>query len=92
MSLAGFGIEQVAETKDFVLYGRGACVAMVHAGSIGSSGYMTESGLAYLFWREGRPWLVAKGHEVEATAEQVAEIQSFSEDLKKALWAADERG
>ncbi len=91
MSLSAFGIERVAETKDYVLYARGSCVAMVHAGSIGSSGYMSEGGLAYLFWREGRAWLVGKGREVEATAEQVDEIQRFSEDLKKAVAAAHER-
>ena len=88
MSLAEFRIERLAETKDFVLYGRGSCVAMVHGDSVGSSGFMTENGLAYLYWREGRPWLVSKGHECPAAPDQVEEIQKFSEDLKKAIGAA----
>ena len=86
--LAGLGIERVAEAKEYILYGRGACVAMVHGSSLGSSGFMTESGLAYLFWREGGYWLVSKGTEVAAQPEQVAEIQKFSEDLKEALGPA----
>ena len=85
------GIERIAEAKDYILYGRGPCVAMVHGSSIGSSGYMTEKGIAYLVWRDGRPWLVSKGSEVAATAEQVQEIQKFSDDLKQRIMAADER-
>ncbi len=68
---------------------------MVHDASLGSSGYMTENGLSYLYWREGKAWLVSKGSEVVAAPEQVEEIQTFSEDLKKALGPqmnADERG
>lgn len=92
--LADFQIERIAEAKEYVLYGRGTCVAMVHGTSVGSSGFMTESGLAYLFWREGTALLVSKGREAAAAPEQVEEIQRFSEDLKKALGPqmdADER-
>ncbi|SPE28937.1 conserved hypothetical protein [Candidatus Sulfopaludibacter sp. SbA3] len=90
MSFELFQIERIAEAQEYILYGRGACVAMVHGRSLGSSGYMTEKGLAFLFWRDGRPWLVSKGSEVEAAPEQVQEIQKFSEDLKNALGATDE--
>jgi hypothetical protein len=83
--LAELRIERIAEAKEYVLYGRGACVAMVRGASLGSSGYMTEGGLAYLFWREGKAWLVSKGSEIAAEPEQVEEIQRFSEDLKEAL-------
>jgi hypothetical protein len=92
--LAQLGIEQIAETKEYYLYGRGACIAMVHGTSLGSSGFMTERGLAYLVWRDGEAWLVGKGNEVAAAPEQVREIQKFSEDLKKAFGPrinADER-
>jgi hypothetical protein len=34
---------------------------------IGSSGMMTEAGLAFLVWREGRPYLIAKGSETPAS-------------------------
>src|SRR5579872_6485001 len=88
--LAALEIEQIAEAKDYLLFGRGGCVAMVHGSSIGSSGYMTDKGLAYLFWRDGKPWLVSKGSEMAAQPEQVAEIQRFSEDLKSALETAAE--
>ena len=56
-------IQIIAETKEYRVYSRGECLAMVHftqAGdsSIGSSGIMTEQGLAYLVWREEMPVLV----------------------------------
>ena len=93
--LARLNIEQIAVAKDYVLYGRGSCVAMVHGASLGSSGYMTETGLAYLFWRESKAYLVSKGREVEAEGEQIRAIQEFSQDLKNALWPqmnTDEHG
>ena len=66
------------------LYVRGNCVA--GAGPTqGSTGLMTEQGLAYLVWREGVAILSSKSGEVPATAEQVAEICQFTEDLKSAL-------
>ena len=69
------------------MYSRDNCLAMVHftqAGdsSIGSSGIMTEQGVAYLMWRDGAPVLVGKGMDVPATAEQVETLRAFSEDLK----------
>jgi hypothetical protein len=80
-------IQIIAETKEYRVYSRGNCLAMVHftqAGdsSIGSSGIMTEQGLAYLFWREGTPVLVGKGVDVPAAAEQVEALRAFAEDLK----------
>jgi hypothetical protein len=51
----------------------------------GSTGMMTEQGLAYLVWRDGRPYLAAKGGETPATPEQVEAIRQFSEDLTTAL-------
>lgn len=80
-------IQIIAETKEYRVYSRGECLAMVHftqAGdsSIGSSGIMTEQGLAYLVWREEMPVLVGKGVDVPATAEQVEALRAFAEDLK----------
>lgn len=80
-------IEIIAETKEYRLYTRDNCVAMVHfkqsgEASIGSSGIMTENGLAYLVWREGRPLLVAKSSETPAAPEQVETLRQFAEDLK----------
>jgi hypothetical protein len=46
---------------------------------------MTEQGLAYLVWRDGQPYLAAKGGETPATPEQVETIRKFSEDLNTAL-------
>ncbi len=83
--LADLGIERIVEANQYVMLARGSCVAMVHGSSLGSSGYMTESGLAYLVWRAERPWLVSKGSEIEAAPQQVEEIRKFSEDLKLAL-------
>ncbi|HWC96824.1 MAG TPA: hypothetical protein VG456_08745 [Candidatus Sulfopaludibacter sp.] len=83
--LAGLQIERIAEAKEYLIYARGSCVAMVHGESLGSSGYFTENGIAYLVWRDGQPYLVSKGREVAAEADQVATIEEFSRDLKQAL-------
>ena len=85
-------IQQLAETKEYRLYGRDNCLAMVHFtqsgdSSIGSSGLMTDHGIAYLMWRDGRPLLVSKGIEVPAMEEQVAILREFSADLKALLTA-----
>jgi hypothetical protein len=73
----------------YSLYIRDNCVAMV-AGTAGanrgSTGLMTEDrGLAYLVWREGQPYLAAKGGEIPATPEQVETLRKFSQDLDSAL-------
>ncbi|MGA2275684.1 MAG: hypothetical protein ABSH00_19215 [Bryobacteraceae bacterium] len=88
--LAGCGIQLAAESPQYSMFTRGSCVALVNSNSgavtgIGSSGMMTEAGLAFLVWREGRPYLAAKGHETLASSAQVEEIQKFSSDLKRAL-------
>lgn len=54
--------------------------------SLGSSGMMTDNGLAYLLWRGSSHVLAAHGgKEVPATPEQVEEIRRFSAELKTAL-------
>jgi hypothetical protein len=96
--LAGCGIQLAAESPEYSMFTRGSCVALVKPGTggktagataagtgIGSSGMMTETGLAFLVWREGRPYLAAKGHETPASPAQVEEIEKFSLDLKRAL-------
>jgi hypothetical protein len=55
---------------------------------------MTEKGLAYLLWSDGKALLASHGSQVEADAGQVEAIRRFSEDLKKMIWPpmnADER-
>ncbi len=88
--LAALDIVLMTEAKAYSIFTRGDCMALVQwdaAGfaSLGSSGMLTESGLAYLVWRDGRPWLVAKQMEIAAQAEQVERIRKFSGDLKSAL-------
>jgi hypothetical protein len=88
--LAAYRIELLSEAKEFSIVARETCFAVLHivessVPGIGSSGMMTENGLAYLVWREGEPRLVAKGSDVSAVPEQVEAIRSFSEDVKKAL-------
>jgi len=88
--LASLGIALVAETPAVTAFARDTCVAMAGASAgggltLGSTGIMTENGVAYLVWREGRPWLAAKGAEVPAAPEQVDAIRRFSEDLQAAL-------
>jgi hypothetical protein len=88
--LQSFGIGLVTESPAVWVFVRDVCVAMAGRGaggalSLGSTGMMTENGLAYLVWREGRPLLAAKGSEVAAAPEQVEAIQRFSGDLTRAL-------
>ena len=82
--LEDLGIRRIVEGPAVSLYVRGNCIAAV-GGTQGSTGVMTESGLAYLVWRDGKALLSAKGTEVPATPEQVEEIRQFTEDLKSAL-------
>jgi hypothetical protein len=86
LRLEKFNIQVIAETRAYSLLGRDNMVALVaHTGSVGSTGVMTDNGLAYLVWREGRAMLAAKSHETQADEAQVDAIRSFSEDLKVAL-------
>ena len=88
--LARCHIQLVSEAKAHFLFTRDECIALVERtgdgfGSIGSTGLMTQSGLTYLVWREGRALLVGKGGETAAEPAQVEAIRRFSEDLKAAL-------
>jgi hypothetical protein len=87
--LASHNIELTLEGAEFSIFTRENCVAVVRnvAGEVnlGSSGMMTESGLAYLVWREGEPRLVSKGIDLPADAVQVETLRRFSEDLKSVL-------
>jgi hypothetical protein len=83
-------IQLVSETKGHYVFARDNCLTLVERteagfGSIGSTGVMTEAGLAYLVWREGRAVLLGKGSEASAEPAQVEAIRRFSEDLKTAL-------
>jgi hypothetical protein len=82
--LEDLNIRLVVEGPAVSIYMRNNCVAAV-GGTQGSTGIMTEQGLAYLVWREGQPFLAAKGSETPATPEQVESIRKFSEDLNTAL-------
>ncbi len=88
--LASLNIQLLSEGTGFCVLARENCVAVVQvrqeAVAVGSSGIMTESGLAYLMWREGRPVLASHGGlETPAAPEQVEAVQQFSADLKQAL-------
>ncbi|HUD99287.1 MAG TPA: hypothetical protein VMR62_06905 [Bryobacteraceae bacterium] len=90
MDLASAGIQLVSETPSYAMFARDHLIALVERtahgyGSIGSTGILTESGLAYVLWRDGQAWLAGKGFELPAAAEQVEAIRRFSEDLKAAL-------
>ncbi len=82
--LDDLSIRLMVEGPAVSIYVRDNCIAAV-GGSQGSTGLMTERGLAYLVWREGLPYLAAKGSETPATPEQVEAILKFSEDLNAAL-------
>jgi hypothetical protein len=87
-------IQMAAQAKEYGMFVRGTCVALVRFGepgcaSIGSSGIMTENGLAYLVWRDGQPILATHGgREQPATPGELETVRRFSEDLKSALGLA----
>ena len=88
--LAGLNIQILAEAKKHFLFARETCIALVERteaglGSIGSTGVMMESGLAYLVWRGDRAMLVGKSGERPADPQQVEAIRRFSNDLKSGL-------
>ena len=98
--LDDLNIRLMVEGPAVSIYVRDNCIAAVggaHGGSLGgsvdssvrssqgSTGMMTEQGLAYLVWRDGQPYLAAKGGATPATPEQVETIRKFSQDLSNAL-------
>lgn len=88
--LSCLNIEVLAETKQHFVFTRDACIAVVERtndgiGSIGSTGMMTETGLAYLVWRDEVALLVGKAGTQPADPNQLEQIRRFSEDLKSAL-------
>ena len=87
LNLAPFGILLAAETEGHYLFTRENCIALVDrkAGSIGSTGMMTDDGLAYLVWREGQAFLKSKAAEIPASDEQIDAVRRFSQDLAAAL-------
>ncbi len=90
MELGSTGIQLLTETRAYSLFARDNLIAIVERtaggyGSIGSTGILTERGLAYLIWRDGQALLAGKGFELAATDEQVTAVRRFSEDLKGAL-------
>jgi hypothetical protein len=86
-SLAASGILLAAETETHYLFTRDNCIALVErrASSIGSTGILTEHGIAYLIWRDGQAFLKSKAAEAPASADEVAAVQSFSQDLAAAI-------
>lgn len=91
--LASLNIQIAAEGPKHFVFVRENCVALVERaetgyGSIGGTGIMTESGLAYLIWRDGRPVLAAKSGERPAEAAELESIRRFSADLKSAVTPA----
>jgi hypothetical protein len=86
--LEDLNIRLTVEGPVVSIYVRDNCIAAVGStpgSNQGSTGMMTEQGLAYLVWRDGQPFLAAKGSETPATSEQVETMRKFSEDLNTAL-------
>lgn len=88
--LAEFQIQLMAEARNHFLFVRGQFLIIVERagngfGSLGSTGVMTENGLAYVVWRDGRPMLVAKSSEIPADEAQLTAMRRFSDDLRSAL-------
>jgi hypothetical protein len=89
--LESFNIQWMFNESGYAVFTRGDLVAVsnfVNGGvaSLGSTGIMTDNGLSYLTWRDGRPVLSAHGgKEMPASEEQAECIRCFSAELKRAL-------
>ena len=88
--LAALDIRLMAEAKAYLIFTRGNCLALVQrdpAGfrRMGSAGMMTESGLAYLVWREGRRCVGSQGQRDRSGCRAGRQLRKFSGDLKAAL-------
>ncbi|MBK5294828.1 MAG: hypothetical protein JJE04_24520 [Acidobacteriia bacterium] len=56
-------------------------------GRLGTSGLITEHGLAMLIWRQEEPFFVVHKNELPASQEQVEALRQFTSDLERALRA-----
>jgi hypothetical protein len=88
--LAESGIQLVSETKGYAIFTRGDCVAMAKLSGdgppgLGSTGIMTDRGLAYPIERGGQVFLSGKGGDNPASDEQLETLRKFSQDLKAGL-------
>jgi hypothetical protein len=88
--LENLNIQLLSEGAEYCVFARDNCIAVAQVRgtdvTVGSSGVMTESGLAYLLWRAGQPVFASHGGlETPAAPEQVEAVQRFSADLKQAL-------
>jgi len=84
--LAQSGIQLVAEIKEYAIFARGNCMAMAKLtasgpAGVGSTGLVTDRGLAYLVERGGQAFLSGKAGEVPASAQEVEALRTFSQDL-----------
>ena len=90
IAAAGIHLVPLAQLEHFFVFERDGCFALVENcegrfGAIGSPGLMTEHGFAPLIQRPDGPAFVCKGHAVEASPEQAAQIHAFFTQLKHAL-------
>ena len=89
--LEALNIQWTTNAAGYAAFTRGNLIAVARCAghgvtSLGSTGIMTDNGLAYLAWRGGQPMLAAHGgNEIPATAEQAEAIRHFSAGLKSAL-------
>lgn len=89
--LAAAGIQLLTpDAKTHYLFARDNFVALVERRNdgvvnIGSTGMVTEAGLAFLVRREGQACFVSKGSETPAEPAQLEALARFSEDLMLAL-------
>jgi hypothetical protein len=88
--LENLNIQWHTQARGYYLFVRENCAAFAHeregAIALGSSGIMTEAGLAYLVWRDEQPFLAVHGAgETPALSDQVAAVRRFADDLKSAL-------
>ena len=85
--LAALGIQVAAETPAHYLLTRDNLIALLEHTTLiaGSTGMLTDQGLAYLIWHDSQPYLKSKSAEIAATEEQVTAIRQFSRDLQSAL-------
>jgi hypothetical protein len=86
LEAAGFSTAPAQNPRFRLVYrGEMLCLMDVRANQLGSVMRMTASGLASVVWRGEAAVFVGRGFEESASADALAEIRAFEQDLKKAL-------
>lgn len=86
LEAAGFSRVASQNPRFFMVHrGQILCLIETETNQPGSPMLMTEQGFATLLWKEQVPFLSGRGFEIPAPTDQIEELRTFIQDLKKIL-------